>query len=76
MEKEGRVGNWHKKVIWIEDVIDYFGEYMSEEEGEELLKENMSKSYFKTMNRIRDILLEKGHSVPFRSVYRRTKDEE
>ena len=34
-----RVGVYHKKEIWIEDVMEYFGEYVTEEEAETMLKE-------------------------------------
>lgn len=76
MEENNRVGVYHKSEIWTEDIMDYFGEFIEEGEVSELLKMARyagGEGYFETMHEIRRILLERGFSVPFRSVYRRTK---
>ena len=74
---ERRVGIYHKREIWVEDVIDYFGDFVDRDEARELIERvsGRSNNYFKSMSDIRDILIERGHSVSFRSVYRRIKDE-
>ena len=76
-EMGGTVGVYHKTEIWIEDVMNYFGEYVDEKQAIELLKEagRLQEGFFGTMHEIRRILIERGHSVPFRAVYRRIKDE-
>jgi hypothetical protein len=58
----------------VEEVMSYFGDYMNIERADMLVREIKGKSFFDSMNRIRDILLEEEHSVPFRSVYKRIGD--
>ena len=74
-EETRNVGVYHKTEIWLEDVMDYFGEFIDKEQANEILKESIDDGYFKTMHKIRSKLLDMGYSVPFRAVYRRIKDE-
>lgn len=69
-----RVGDYHKDEVWVEDVMDYFGECIDEEYAKEMLKQ-CPGGYFEIMNKIRSILLDRGYSVPFRATYRRIKDK-
>ena len=65
----------------VEDVMDYFGEYFrSDKEAEQAMDECERRSdqghkysYSAKMNVMRDYLIERGHSVIFRTVYRRSK---
>jgi hypothetical protein len=78
MEKDsGNVGVYHKNEIWIEDVMNYFGEYVDKEQAMVLLNSCIGKGdgYFGVMNEIRNRLISMGYSVPFRAIYRRVKDE-
>jgi len=74
-EKTGSVGVYHKTEIWIDDVMNYFGEFVNEEQAKKLWQESKGNGYFETMHNIRSKLLDMGYSVPFRAIYRRTKDE-
>ena len=71
---EKRVGVYHKSEVWTEDVMSYFGEFVNEEQAEELLRRSKESGYFEIMHEIRGKLLAMEYSVPFRAVYRRTKD--
>ncbi len=75
-EKVESVGVYHKTEIWIEDVMNYFGEFVNEEQALKLLQESRGSGFFEVMHEIRNKLLDMGHCVRFRSVYRRTKDEQ
>ena len=70
-----KVGVYHKTELWIDDVMDYFGEFIDKEQASDLLQESKGIGYFEVMHGIRSKLLDMGYSVPFRAVYRRTKDE-
>jgi len=74
-EETRNVGVYHKTEIWLEDVMNYFGEFIDKEQANKILKESIGDGYFETMHKIRSKLLDMGYSVPFRAVYRRTKDE-
>jgi hypothetical protein len=70
----GRVSQDHLDEIRVEDIMDYFDEYINVEQAKVLLMSlGSGGGYFETMHRIRGILKEKGFDVPFRAGYRRTK---
>lgn len=56
--------------VEVEDVMEYFGEYVNEELAKVLIEAASGPSHFARMNMIRDILIEEGHEVIFRSGYR------
>lgn len=62
-----------KQELRVKDILDYFGEFLSKEQAENMLRRVGGVIDFDTMNRVRNILKEQGHDVPFRSVYRRAK---
>lgn len=70
----GYVSMAHQDEIRVEDIIDYFGEFLDREQAEVMLRRvGSGGAYFEAMHRIRGILKDKGFDVPFRAVYRRTK---
>ena len=67
-----RANKMGDKSVRKEDVMDYFGEFMDEERAEYWAERVEGGSYFDKMNKIRDMLVESGYSVPFRAGYRRS----
>lgn len=59
--------------VKVKDVMDYFGEYLNEEQAEQVIELVKGSSFFEKMNGIRNILLRGGYDVIFRGVYRRAK---
>ena len=61
----------------IEDVMEYYGEYIKdEEEGLAIMKEVGDGGFSEMMRQVRLILIErKGVDIPFTSGYRRVKKE-
>lgn len=57
----------------VEDIIDYFGEFVDEGRAKEFIEEIDGDSYWDKMNSVRMVLMSEGNSVPFRAVYRRAK---
>ena len=57
----------------MEDIMDYFGEFVDEDRAKKFIEEIKGDSYWDKMNSVRMILISEGYSVSFRSVYRRTK---
>ena len=57
-----------------EEVREYFGEYVKDEEDvRNLIDGNKGKSFFERMDTIRTILKMRGHDVIFRGTYVRRK---
>lgn len=69
-------GRLRKDSLEVRDVMEYFGEYVKdEEEAEELIEKAKGHIYSKRMSEIRRILMDKGFNVPFRVDYRRIENE-
>ena len=65
------MGRRNKQVVRVIDLMDYFGEFINEEQAEDILRRTSGVVGFAFMNGVRDMLKAQGHDVPFRSVYRR-----
>ena len=60
--------------ISVEDIIDFFGGFLDRPQAENMFRRVGSGGVlFESMHRIRSILIEQGHNVPFRAAYRRRK---
>lgn len=72
----------HETSWRVEEVMDYFGEYIRDErDAIELMMESRRRrgkgirvSYTQAMNTVRELLIERGSEVAFILGYRRTKD--
>ena len=57
----------------MEDIMDYFGEFVDEDRAKKFIEEIKGDSYWDKMNSVRMILISEGNSVSFRASYRRAK---